>query len=100
MAGMTWSKPEKEDVRAALRPVAPVLSGEPIAFLAEGWEFWAFEVADHVLRFPKTEVSVKSLRRERALLPALAAHLTVPVPRIDVWAEDGPNGAPFSGHAK
>jgi len=97
---MTWSKPETEDVRAALRALAPELAGEPIAFLAEGWECWAFEVADHVLRFPKTEVSVKSLRQERALLPALKEHLTVPVPHIDVWAERGPNGAPFSGHVK
>jgi aminoglycoside phosphotransferase (APT) family kinase protein len=40
------------------------------------------------------------LRRERALLPSLAEHLTVPVPRIDIWSEDGPNGAAFCGHVK
>ena len=99
-AGMTWSKPETVDVQATLRTAAPQFADKPIAFLAEGWEFWAFESGDHVLRFPKNEASVTSLRLERALLPALAEHLTVPVPRIDVWGEKGPNGAPFSGHLK
>jgi len=97
---MDWSKPETEDVRAALRTFAPQLAEKPIAFLAEGWELWAFEAGDHVVRFPKNEASVTSLRLERALLPALAEHLTVRVPRIDVWGDSGPNDAPFAGHTK
>ena len=99
-AVVDWSKPETEDVREALRTTAPQLADGPIAFLAEGWELWAFEVAGYIVRFPKNEASVQSLRRERALLPALAEHLSVPVPRIDVWGESGPNGAPFAGHTK
>ena len=97
---MTWARPETEAVREALRRVAPALADSPIVFLAEGWEFWAFEAGGYVLRFPKMEKAVQPLRRERALLPALQAHLSVPVPRIDVWGEDGPNGAPFAGHRK
>jgi aminoglycoside 2''-phosphotransferase len=97
---MAWSRPETGEIRAALRRVAPELADEPIAFLAEGWEFWAFEAGEYVLRFPKMEKAVPPLRRERALLPSLSEQLSVPVPRIDVWAEEGPNGAPFAGHRK
>jgi aminoglycoside 2''-phosphotransferase len=97
---MAWLKPETDAIREVLRAVAPQLADVPIEFLAEGWEFWAFEAGGYVLRFPKNAVSVAALRRERALLPALAEPLTLPVPRIDVWGEDGPNGAPFAVHRK
>jgi aminoglycoside phosphotransferase (APT) family kinase protein len=97
---MAWQKPQTEDVRAALRIAAPHLAEGPIDDFAEGWEVWAYEVAGYVLRLPKNEASVQSLRLERVLLPELAIHLSVPVPRIDVWGEDGPNGAPFAGHLK
>jgi aminoglycoside phosphotransferase (APT) family kinase protein len=105
---MAWQKPEVEDIRAALRLYAPDLAGEPIEFLSEGWEFWAFTAGDHVLRFPMPIVdlhrlpegttNLDSLRIERSVLPALAEALTVAVPCIDVYAERGPNGAPFLGH--
>ena len=97
---MAWLKPETGEVREALRGVSPELADDAIGFMAEGWEFWAFEVGGYVLRFPKNEVSVTSLRLERAVLPAMEAHLSVRVPRIDVWGEEGPNGAPFAGHRK
>jgi aminoglycoside phosphotransferase (APT) family kinase protein len=89
-----------EAIREALRVAAPQFADTPIAFLAEGWEFWAFEVGGYVLRFPKMESAVPSLRLERALLPSMAAHLSVPVPHLEVWGEGGPNGAPFAGHRK
>jgi aminoglycoside phosphotransferase (APT) family kinase protein len=91
-----------------LRRCAPGLANKPIAFLAEGWEFWAFTAGDRVLRFPRqpvnlhrlpeTATNLGSLQLERRLLPELAPALTAPVPLIDVYGEDGPNGVPFAGH--
>ena len=95
---MAWLKPETDQIRTALRRYAPALADERIAFLSEGWEVWAFTAGDHVFRFPKNENSVGSLNMDRALLPALGEHLSVPVPRIDIWGDEGPNGAPFAGH--
>ncbi len=105
---MAWLKPETAEIRAVLRRYAPQLAEEPIEFLSEGWEFWAFTAGDHVLRFPRPVVDLHrlpegstnlgSLRLEMAVLPSLAEALTVPVPRIDVFGEDGPNDAPFLGH--
>src|SRR5690606_20180415 len=86
----------------------PHLADEPIAFLSEGWEFWAFTAGEYVLRFPRPIVNLHrlpegttnldSLRIEMAVLPALTQRLSVPVSRIDVYGEEGPNGAPFVGH--
>ncbi|HEX5368371.1 MAG TPA: phosphotransferase [Dehalococcoidia bacterium] len=105
---MSWSQPQTDRIREALRLCAPQLADEPIAFLAEGWEFWAYSAGDHVLRFPReivnlhrlpgTATNLGSLDLERRLLPVLASSLTTPVPQIDVYCEDGPNGAPFAGH--
>jgi aminoglycoside phosphotransferase (APT) family kinase protein len=105
---MAWHIPQPDEIREVLNRYAPHLAEQPIAFLAEGWEFWAFTAGDHVLRFPRQPVdlhrlpqstdNLQSLDLERRLLPELRASLTVPVPLIDVYGEDGPNGAPFSGH--
>jgi len=105
---MSWSKPETQQIRAALREYAPQLADAPIEFLAEGWEFWAFTAGDYVLRFPKQErgfvwkladqSSSDSLRIERALAPELARHLSTPISVTQVYGEHGPNGAPFAGH--
>jgi aminoglycoside 2''-phosphotransferase len=97
---MAWQKPAVDDIRATLQRHAPNLAREPIEFLAEGWEFWAFEAGGYVLRFPKDEASVRSLALDRALMPELREYLTVPVPRLDVWGDEGPNGVPFAGHPK
>jgi aminoglycoside 2''-phosphotransferase len=105
---MQWPKPEEYEIREALREYAPRLADAPIAFLAEGWEFWAFTAGEHVLRFPKAErgfiwkladqPSAESLRIEKALTPELAGRLSTPIPVIDVYGERGSNGAPFAGH--
>ncbi len=109
---MAWLKPETEEIRRALRRYAPHLAEEPIEFLSEGWEFWAFTAGDYVLRFPRPEVDLHrlpegttnfdSLHLEMALLPTLAEALSAPVPHIDVYGEDrterrtvrGPSHAP------
>ncbi len=83
---MPWSQPSTDRIREVLRLCAPQLAHEPIAFLAEGWEFWAYIAGDHVLRFPKADrgfvwklgdqSSADSLRIERALTPELAPRLS------------------------
>jgi aminoglycoside phosphotransferase (APT) family kinase protein len=105
---MAWLKPETAEIRRTLRRYAPRLAEEPIEFLSEGWEFWAFTAGDHVLRFPMRDRgsvwklgdrrSWESLAIERALAPALADSLACPVSVIDVYGESGPNDAPFAGH--
>jgi aminoglycoside 2''-phosphotransferase len=105
---MSWSKPETQQIRQALREYAPSLADAPIEFLAEGWEFWAFTAGDYVLRFPKAargfvwkladQPSADSLRIEAALTPELARHLSTPISVSEIYAEHGPNGAPFAGH--
>jgi len=102
-------RPTDEAVRQALRAVAPHLADASVCFLAEGWEFWAFRADNHVLRFPKREgtsawklggrTSAQSLQLERALTPRLALALSVPIAVTSIFAEQGPNGAPFAGHA-
>jgi aminoglycoside 2''-phosphotransferase len=105
---MKWPKPDTPAIREALRRYAPQLADAPIEYLAEGWEFWAFKAGDYVLRFPKADrgfvwkladqPSAESLRIEWALSPELARALTTPIPLVDVYGEEGPNGASFAGH--
>jgi aminoglycoside phosphotransferase (APT) family kinase protein len=105
---MPWQLPTQEQIRDALRVAALHLANSPIEFLAEGWEFWAFTAGDHVLRFPRgtvnlhrlpeTATNIDSLRLERRLLRQLGPKLSVRVPDIDIFAEEGPNGVPFAGH--
>jgi aminoglycoside phosphotransferase (APT) family kinase protein len=105
---MQWPKPEEAQIRAALGENAPHLADAPIAFLAEGWEFWAFTAGEHVLRFPKAErgfvwkladqPSADSLRIEKSLTPELGGRLSTPIPIVNVYGARGPNGAPFAGH--
>jgi aminoglycoside 2''-phosphotransferase len=104
---MSWPKPETQQIKAALREYAPRLADEPIEFLAEGWEFWAFSAGYYVLRFPRPIVdlhrlpesttNLMSLEAERRVLPELSKWLTAPVPEVLVF-EHGPNGAPFALH--
>ena len=105
---MAWHKPETEEIREALRRYAPQLADEPIEFLSEGWEFWAFTAGEYVLRFPRPIVdlhrlpegttNLDSLRIEISVLPSLSRALSVRVPAVDVYGEHGPNDAPFAGH--
>src|SRR5215211_383570 len=105
---MAWPKPETDDIRNALTKYAPHLADEPVSFLDEGWEFWAFRAGDYVLLFPKQErghvwkladqSSTESLHIERSLTPELAPRLSTPTAVTEIHAEQGPNGAPFAGH--
>jgi aminoglycoside phosphotransferase (APT) family kinase protein len=105
---MAWSKPETQEIRAALREYAPQIADLPIEFLAEGWEFWAFRAGDFVLRFPMSErgfvwklddqSSTQSLHIERSLTPALAGEMSAEIAVSEIYGNSGPNGAPFGGH--
>ena len=68
---MPFTKPTETQIREALLRYAPALADTPIAFLGEGWSFWAFTADDHVLRFPKEEASIAPLTMERLLLSEL-----------------------------
>lgn len=101
-------RPALPEVIQTLERHAPALVYEPIEFLGEGWEFWAYRIGDYVARFPRSPVNlhrlpeattnINSLRLELRLLPELAVRLSTPVPQIEVFAEDGPNGLPFAIH--
>ena len=54
----------------------------------------------NVLRSPKTDTGRDVLAMDRRLLPELLAHLMTPVPIVDVYCEDGPNGQPLAGHRR
>lgn len=82
--------PDPAAVRRALAAAFPDLAVERCAFLAEGWDSQAWEVNDALIfRFPKRAEVADWLRREIALLPALAPALPVPIPRFTHIADTG-----------
>ncbi|HEU0075808.1 MAG TPA: phosphotransferase [Dehalococcoidia bacterium] len=95
---MAWSKPETQEIRAALRRYAPQIADQPLEFLAEGWAIWAFRAGDYVLRFPKRPGTAAEVNGSRRLVAELQAHLSTPISVPDVYGEHGPNDAPFAGH--
>jgi len=95
---MAWSKPETEQVRAALRESAPHLADEPIEFMAEGWGIWAFRAGDYVLRFPKMDAEIAEVRRDPQVWRELADRLSLPISVPEILGENGPNDAPYNGH--
>ncbi len=95
---MPWSKPEAPQIRAALQRYAPRIADEPIEFLGEGWAVWVFHAGDYVLRFPKRPREAAELDGKRRLVAELSLRLSTPVSVPEIYAEDGPNDAPFAGH--
>ena len=95
---MAWSKPETDQIRAALRESAPQLADEPVEYLGEGWAAWAFRAGDYVLRFPKRPAAEAELDGQSRLVGELRRHLTTPISVPDIFGEHGPNAAAFAGH--
>src|SRR5262245_11896808 len=93
-----WPQPTEAEIRDLLRRHAPALANEPIEFLGEGWSLWVYRAGEQVLRFPQRPRDVAQFARERALLPSLSAHVSLPLPVPNIYGDDGPNGAPFEGH--
>jgi aminoglycoside 2''-phosphotransferase len=70
-------------------PAVPVDRCEPVP---GGWDHYMLLVNDEwIFRFPRRPENEATLRREAALVPALAPTLPVAVPRFDhVWRGDAP----------
>jgi hypothetical protein len=65
-------------------------------YLSQGWESVACLVNGHlVFRFPKRDVAARYLQTEIRLLPELAAHLPLPIPRFDYIADPPGQQWPF-----
>ena len=86
--------PDGAAVRRALAIAFPALRVERCALLGEGWDSQAWEVNGAlVFRFPKRPIVADWLRREIALLPALAPALPAPIPGFTHVAA---RGSPFA----
>jgi aminoglycoside 2''-phosphotransferase len=90
--------------RRAIELAFPTLRVAECRYLAEGWDSSAWEVnGSLIFRFPKRAEVGDWLRREIALLPALAAALPVPIPHFThlaiAGAPDDP-ALPFVGYPK
>lgn len=75
-----------EEIARLLAEHAPDLAGRELAPLGEGWDFWTFEAAGEVLRFPKRAGVASLMDREAALVNAVAPSLPLRVPRPAVVA--------------
>ncbi len=102
-----WTPDHKltvEQVRTALADALPESALGDVAFLASGWDNYAYEAevdgAAWIFRFPKRENRVAWLLREVRVLDVLRPHVPCPVP-----AEVGPFTSdavpyPFAGYPR
>ena len=73
---------DPEAVAAIVGAQFPELSGSAVVFLKAGWDSEAFEVGgEWIFRFPKREIVVDHLDTELAVLPLIAAHLPLAIPK-------------------
>jgi aminoglycoside 2''-phosphotransferase len=86
---MEWSRPAEDEIRETLARHVPQLADASIAFLADGWDVWAFTAGDYVLRFPKRPEVIEWLARESRLLKLLLGRLPLPVPKLEAYDTDG-----------
>jgi aminoglycoside phosphotransferase (APT) family kinase protein len=64
-----------------VRSQFPELAGEPISFLAAGWDNAVYAVGDRwIFRLPRRSIALPGVGREIELLGTLASHVPVPVP--------------------
>jgi aminoglycoside 2''-phosphotransferase len=86
-----------DDYRAAIGENFPALRISTLDYLSEGWESVACLVNGHlVFRFPKRDMAQHYLRTEIRLLPELAPHLPLPIPRFDYVADPPGQHVPFA----
>ncbi|MGA8534477.1 MAG: phosphotransferase [Candidatus Tumulicola sp.] len=98
-----WEAEVRIDVALASRVIArqfPALAERAVEPFGEGWDNAAFLVGGaYVFRFPRREVAVPLIETELRVLPAIAAHLPlpIPVPRF-AGVPDGEYRWPFAGY--
>src|SRR4051794_25622791 len=86
-----------DDARAALA-TAGIQSGDVVA-LGDGWASWTFEIdGGRIVQFARNAQVERGHERERAILPALAQHVSFAVPSLEVW--DSRDGLPFHVYEK
>ncbi len=70
-----------ELIHALLVDQYPVLAGEPIEFMASGWDNEIHRIgADHASRLPRREIVAPQIENEQRWLPELAPRLPLPIP--------------------
>lgn len=95
---MTSERPSFEEVRSVLQSAGFDDSAD-IAFLADGWEQWAFRAGELVVRLPKDRTDpeiIDKLRRESLVSRTIAPHLPLPISVPHVHERAG--GGVFSTH--
>jgi 8-oxo-dGTP diphosphatase len=86
-----------DDARTALAAVG--IEANEVVAIGDGWASWTFEVDGHrIVQFPRNAVVARGHERERAILPALAEHVSFAVPSLSITGEW--NGLPFHGYEK
>lgn len=87
-------------VQELLRATVPGLARLPLTVLGEGWDNTVLLAGQEwTLRFPRRAVALPGIRREIAVLPAIAPRLplAVPVPQIVAADLDPEDPWPFTG---
>ena len=86
-----------------VRRAHPDLGAERAEEFGSGWDNFAIKISarrgEFVFRFPRRQVALDFLRQETQLLPELAPHLGVPIPRPLGWVHVPEGFAwPFAGY--
>ena len=85
-----------ELVRRLLAGQHPDLAGQPVQFLANGWDNAMFRLGDDLLvRLPRREPAAQILLNEQRWLPMLAQRIQLPIPAPERTGRPA-HGYPFS----
>jgi aminoglycoside phosphotransferase (APT) family kinase protein len=81
-------------VRALLREQHPDLEGEPLQFVASGWDNVIYRLGEeHAVRLPRRALGASLVEKEQRWMPEFALRLTVAIPvpvRVGVPSADFP----------
>jgi len=92
----------RESARDAIVGVWPQFETAAVEFLAQGWDFCAFLVAETwIFRFSKHDGSTRKLQMESNLLPDLGERISLRIPKYEYALSLEPNHRrPFAGYRK
>jgi len=92
---------DAEVVRTLLREQFPQLAGEPVAYLAEGYDHQMYEVGEWLFRFPKRAEVVPWFVHEVEALTVIEPVIGVPVPRFEYVGQPSEGFPyPFAGYRR